>query len=164
MRLYLPLAIPALRLQQKVFGSGKVTSYVRAKMLTHDPVEAALYDGDPLIFRAIAINLLLDLNDTARRLLADAGAIQVPTLMLAAGRDWVVSLKAQREFFNGLSSPRKQMHVFPAMLSRDFSRDGPRAGDRTHPRIYRGALRGVARRGLATRCGQMVTPGRNTSA
>ncbi len=34
--------------------------------------------------------------------------------MLSAGRDWVVSLKAQREFFNGLSSPVKRMHVFPA--------------------------------------------------
>ncbi|MGI8956128.1 MAG: bifunctional alpha/beta hydrolase/class I SAM-dependent methyltransferase [Chthoniobacterales bacterium] len=119
-RLYLPLAIPALRLQQKVFGSGKVTSYVRAKMLTHDPVEAALYDGDPLIFRQIAINVLLDLHDTARRLLADAGAIQVPVLMLAAGRDWVVSLKAQRDFFNGVSSPSKRMHVFPAMYHAIF--------------------------------------------
>jgi len=26
----------------------------------------------------------------------------------------LVSLKAQREFFNGLSSPNKRMHVFPA--------------------------------------------------
>ena len=40
-RLYVPLAIPALRLQQKAVGAGKVTSYVRAKMLTHDPIEAA---------------------------------------------------------------------------------------------------------------------------
>ena len=38
----------------------------------------------------------------------------VPTLMLSAGRDWVVSLKAQREFFNALSSSEKRMHVFPA--------------------------------------------------
>jgi len=34
--------------------------------------------------------------------------------MLGAGRDWVVSLEAQREFFNGLSSSMKRMHVFPA--------------------------------------------------
>ena len=115
-RLYVPLAIPALRMKEKFFGPGQVKSYVRAKMLTHDPVEAACYEADPLIFRQIAINLLLDLHDTAERLLADAGAIQVPTLVLAAGRDWVVSLKAQRDFFNGLSSPVKRMHVFPAMF------------------------------------------------
>jgi alpha-beta hydrolase superfamily lysophospholipase len=119
-KLYIPLAIPALRLQQKTVGTGKVTSYVRAKMLTHDPIEAARYDADPLIFRQIAINVLLDLHDTARRLLADAGAIHVPTLLLAAGRDWVVSLDAQREFFNRLSSPLKRMHVFPAMYHAIF--------------------------------------------
>ena len=50
-KLYVPLAIPALRLQQKLFGPGKVKSYVRAKMLTHDPVEAARYQADPLIFQ-----------------------------------------------------------------------------------------------------------------
>ena len=54
-------------------------------MLTHDPEQAARYDADPLIFRQIAVNILLDLHDTSTRLLADAGAITVPTLMLGAG-------------------------------------------------------------------------------
>ena len=89
-------------------------------MLTHDPAEAAAYERDPLIFRQIAINVLLDLHDTAQRLLADAGAITVPTLMLGAGRDWVVSLEAQRRFYDRLSSPVKQMHVFPAMFHAIF--------------------------------------------
>jgi alpha-beta hydrolase superfamily lysophospholipase/SAM-dependent methyltransferase len=119
-KLYVPLAIPALRSQQRLFGGGRVKSYVRASMLTHDPREVTRYQADPLIFRQISINLLLDLHDTARRLLADAGAINVPTLMLAAGRDYVVSLEKQREFFNRLSSPIKQMHVFPAMYHAIF--------------------------------------------
>ena len=84
-KLYVPLAIPALRLQAEAFRAGKVKSYVRAKMLTHDPVEAARYEADPLIFRQIAVNVLLDLHDTAQRLLADAGAIQVPTLCWLPG-------------------------------------------------------------------------------
>jgi alpha-beta hydrolase superfamily lysophospholipase len=113
-RLYVPLAIPSLRLKQKLLGPSFVKSYVKAKMLTHDPVQAALYDADPLIFRQIAVNVLVDLHDAGTRLLADAGAINVPTLMLSAGRDWVVSFDAQREFFNGLSSSVKRMHVFPA--------------------------------------------------
>jgi alpha-beta hydrolase superfamily lysophospholipase len=113
-RLYVPFAIPSLRLKQKFLKPGYVKSYVKGKMLTHDPVEAAQYERDPLIFRQIAVNVLIGLHDAGTRLLADAGAIHVPTLMLSAGRDWVVSLKAQREFFNGLSSPAKRMHVFPA--------------------------------------------------
>jgi alpha-beta hydrolase superfamily lysophospholipase len=110
-KLYVPFAISALRLKQKLSGPGYVKSYVKSKMLTHDPVEAPRYDADPLIFRQIAVNVLLDLNDTAKRLLADAGAIQTPTLMIGAERDWVVSLKAQRKFFDGLSSSVKRMHV-----------------------------------------------------
>ncbi|MEY2501515.1 MAG: hypothetical protein QOI07_1849 [Verrucomicrobiota bacterium] len=113
-RLYVPFAIPSLRLKQKFLKPGYVKSYVKGKMLTHDPVEAAQYERDPLIFRQIAVNVLIGLHDAGTRLLADAGAIHVPTLMLSAGRDWVVSLKAQREFFNGLSSPAKRMHLFPA--------------------------------------------------
>ncbi|MFL6519689.1 MAG: bifunctional alpha/beta hydrolase/class I SAM-dependent methyltransferase [Chthoniobacterales bacterium] len=113
-RLYVPFAIPSLRLKQKFIGPGHVKSYVKAKMLTHDPEQSAQYDADPLIFRQIAVNVLIALHDAGTRLLADAGAIQVPTLMLTAGRDWVVSVKAQRDFFNGLSSPIKRMHIFPA--------------------------------------------------
>ncbi len=113
-RLYVPLARPALRLKEKLFGPGHVQSYVKSKMLTHDPVQAASYDADPLIFRGIPVNILLDAHETGKRLIADAGAIHLPTLMIGAGTDWVVSLKAQRDFFHGLSSPVKQMHVFPA--------------------------------------------------
>jgi alpha-beta hydrolase superfamily lysophospholipase/SAM-dependent methyltransferase len=111
-KLYVPFAIPILRLKQKLIGRGYITSYVKPGMLTHDQAQAAQYDTDALIFRQIAVNVLLDLHDTARRLLADAGAIHTPTLMLGAGKDWVVSLGAQRKFFNKLSSSVKQMSVF----------------------------------------------------
>jgi alpha-beta hydrolase superfamily lysophospholipase/SAM-dependent methyltransferase len=108
-KLYLPFAIPFLR----IFHPRFVKSYVKARMLTHDPEQAARYQSDPLIFRQIAVNLLLDLHDTAKRLVADAGAIQTPTLMIAAGKDWVVDLESQQRFFENLSSPEKQFHLSP---------------------------------------------------
>jgi len=86
---------------------------VKAKMLTHDPQQAAAYQADGLIFRQIAINILLDLYDTSTRLMADAGAITVPTLMLTAGADWVVKPSAQQKFFDRLSSPVKQLEILP---------------------------------------------------
>ena len=119
-KLYVPFAIPLLRLKQKLFGRGYVKSYVKAKMLTHDATQAAIYEADPLIFREIATNILLDLHDTSTRLLADAGAIHTPTLVLGAGSDWVVSLAAQRKFFAGLSSTVKEMEVFPGMYHAMF--------------------------------------------
>ncbi|PYJ50389.1 MAG: hypothetical protein DME83_09615, partial [Verrucomicrobia bacterium] len=126
-RLYVPFAIPILRLKQKLIGAGYVTSYVKAKMLTHDPAQAVQYDADALIFRQIAVNVLLDLHDTARRLLADAGAIHTPTLMLGAGKDWVVSLGAQRQFFDKLSSSVKQMIVSPNAYHAIFQEKDRRA-------------------------------------
>jgi alpha-beta hydrolase superfamily lysophospholipase/SAM-dependent methyltransferase len=111
-KLYVPFGIPALRVKETLFGRGYVKSYVKSKMLTHDEAQAASYETDPLIFRQIAVNVLIDLHDTAKRLLADAGAIQTPTLMLGAEKDWVVSLEAQQRFFDRLSSPIKRMHIF----------------------------------------------------
>jgi alpha-beta hydrolase superfamily lysophospholipase/SAM-dependent methyltransferase len=112
-KLYVPLAIPFLRLRQKLFGHGYVKSYVKGKMLTHDSQQATAYHADKFIFRQIAVNILLDLHDAGTRLLADAGAITTPTLLLGAGSDWVVKLSAQQKFFERLSSPVKQMEVYP---------------------------------------------------
>lgn len=112
-KLYVPLAIPSLRLKEKCFPGGGVKSYVKSKMLTHDRDQAAAYDADPLIFRRISVRMLLDLYDTGARLIADAAAIRTPTLILSAGKDWVVRLATQREFFKRLGSPVKQMEVFP---------------------------------------------------
>lgn len=111
-KLYVPLAIPALRLRQRLFGPGHVTSYVKAKVLTHDPAQVAAYEADPAIFKQIAVNILLDLHDTSSRVVSDAGAITVPTLVLAAGTDWVVQRLAQERFYRNLSSPRKEFCVF----------------------------------------------------
>lgn len=112
-KLYVPLAVPLLRLRQRLLAPGYVKSYVKARVLTHDRAEAARYHADEFIFRQIAVNVLLDLFDTSTRLLADAGAITVPTLLLTAGSDWVVRPSSQRRFFEGLSSPVKRMRVFP---------------------------------------------------
>jgi len=110
-KLYVPFAVQLLRLRQKLLGPGYVKSYVKASMLTHDPDQAKDYQADPLISRQIAVNVLLDVYDTSTRLLADAAAINAPTLLLVAGSDWVVNRSAQQRFFDLLGSPVKQMEV-----------------------------------------------------
>lgn len=112
-KLYVPLAIPLLRLKRRLLGPGYVKSYVKSSMLTHDREQAYKYSTDAMIFPQISVDLLLDLYDTSSRLIADAGAITVPTLMLVAGSDWVVKTSAQDEFFDRLSSPIKQLEMLP---------------------------------------------------
>lgn len=119
-KLYLPFAVPALRLKQKLLGRGFVQSYVKARVLTHDAREAEAYRRDPLIFRQIADHILVDLFDAARRIVDDAAAIAVPTLVLAAGSDWVVRVSAQKRFFAGLSSAVKRFELLPGFYHAIF--------------------------------------------
>jgi len=116
-RLYIPFARKVLRLMRLVFRHKPifVSSYVKGRLLTHDEDQARRYDQDPLISRSIAVNVLLGLHDTATRLIADAGAIRTPTLVLAGGSDWVVDLSAEREFFDRLGANVKRLRVFEGM-------------------------------------------------
>lgn len=119
-RLYVPFAIPLLRLKEWLFGPGYVKSYVKARMITHDKDEAARYTADPLVFPQIAVNMLLDLFDTSQRIVEDAGAIHVPTMVITAGSDWVVDTNIQRRFFDRLSSPVKRFETMPGMFHAVF--------------------------------------------
>ena len=112
-RLYLPLAIPALRLAQTLRIMKFVPSYVKAHVLTHDPAQRIRHEQDSLISHAISTRVLLDLHDTATRLIRDAAAIRVPTLVLVAGSDWVVERAAQMKFFQRLGSPVKHLELLP---------------------------------------------------
>jgi alpha-beta hydrolase superfamily lysophospholipase len=109
-KLYVPLAVPALKaalaLRKKFF----VNSYVKSRFLTHDKARQASYDADPLITRAISVNILLELYEVAERLVKDAGAIRVPTLVLSSGDDFVVRREPQVEFFRGLGCAYKEFH------------------------------------------------------
>lgn len=112
-RLYVPFARPGLRLLRRLRGNFDVQSYVTARMLTHDPSRAAAFDADPLITRAISVDILLGLNDAAERVVADAAAITVPTQLLVSGSDFVVEGGPQHRFYERLGSRTKERLVLP---------------------------------------------------
>lgn len=110
-KLYVPFARPGLRLMQALRGNFFVNSYVKSKFLTHDPVRQKSFDADPLIARAISVNILLALYEAAERVAADAQAITIPTQLLISGADWVVHHGPQHEFFERLGTTVKEKHV-----------------------------------------------------
>jgi alpha-beta hydrolase superfamily lysophospholipase/SAM-dependent methyltransferase len=107
-KLYVPLAKPGLRFARRFKPDLQVTSYIRSTMLTHSAEQARAYDEDPLIAKSISAQILLELADTAQRIVHDAAAIDTPVLMLVADQDYVVHEAPQKLFFERLSSPRKQ--------------------------------------------------------
>lgn len=115
-KLYVPFARPGLALMRTFRGNFFVNSYVKAKFLSHDPERVASYDSDPLITKAISVNVLLGLYEAADRVVADAQAIQVPTQLLISGSDFVVHRKPQEQFFERLGSLKKEKHILPGFF------------------------------------------------
>lgn len=115
-KLYVPLARPALALWYRLRGNFFITSYVKARFLTHDPERIASYVTDPLITRDISARILLGLYDAADRIIADAPAIRLPVQVLASDSDWVVHQGPQATFFLRLGSKVKEFHVMPGFF------------------------------------------------
>jgi alpha-beta hydrolase superfamily lysophospholipase len=115
-KLYVPFARPGLALLRKFKGNFFVNSYVKARFLSHDPQRIASYDSDPLITKAISVNVLLGLYEAADRVVADAQAISIPTQLLISGADFVVHRGPQERFFERLGSVRKEKHILPGFF------------------------------------------------
>ncbi|WP_296207397.1 alpha/beta fold hydrolase [Psychrobacter sp. UBA3480] len=112
-RLYLPFAIPSLKVARTLGLMSRVSSYVKAQVLTHDKDAQQAYNADPLISNSISTDLLIDTHATGQRLLDDAGAITVPTFVLCAGKDYVVDKQAERTFYEAINTPTKRWQLYP---------------------------------------------------
>ncbi|WP_455217123.1 bifunctional alpha/beta hydrolase/class I SAM-dependent methyltransferase [Kaarinaea lacus] len=119
-KLYVPFALPALKLWQRLKPTSFVNSYVKPGMLTHDIQEAQARHEDPLISPQIAVPVLTSLFDTAQRVIDDAGVITTPVLLLSAGSDHVVHRKAQARFFANLGSTFKHMETLDGFYHEVF--------------------------------------------
>lgn len=112
-KLYVPLAVPGLKLLYNLKGNFFVNSYVKSGLLTHDKQRAESFNQDPLITRPISVKLLLDLYSVADRIVKDANAITVPTQILVSGSDFVVRRKPQKQFYENLGTTQKEFHILP---------------------------------------------------
>ncbi|UUQ67589.1 bifunctional alpha/beta hydrolase/class I SAM-dependent methyltransferase [Pseudomonas fuscovaginae UPB0736] len=166
-KLYVPFARPGLALMRRFRGNFFVNSYVKAKFLSHDPQRIASYDSDPLITKAISVNVLLGLYEAAERVVADANAIQVPTQLLISGADFVVHRKPQEQFFQRLGSLKKELHVLPGFFHDTLGeRDRHLAVSRARRFIEQGFLTPVSRPNLldADRIGETCAESEALSA
>ena len=107
-KLYIPFARQLVILLTKIKKDAKVMSYVKAKVLTHDIEEQNKYNSDKLINKEINAKLLIDLADMGKRLVEDSMAIELPTIIFSAEKDYVVKNSAQKKFFLNLSSKKRK--------------------------------------------------------
>ena len=107
-KLYIPFAKQLVTLLTKIKKDAKVMSYVKAKVLTHDIEEQNIYNSDKLINKEINAKLLIDLADMGKRLVEDSMAIELPTIIFSAEKDYVVKNSAEKRFFLNLSSKKRE--------------------------------------------------------
>ena len=107
-KLYVPFAKQLVTLLTKIKKDAKVMSYVKAKVLTHDVEEQNKYNSDKLINKEINARLLIDLANMGQRLIEDSMAIELPTLIFSAEKDYVVKNSAQKTFYLNLSSKKRE--------------------------------------------------------
>ncbi len=115
-KLYVPFALFFIRILNLIKDKSFISSYIKGRLLTHDKNLAVDYDTDQLITKKIAVNILIDLHDTATRILDDAEAITVPTCILSSGSDMVVRNTPQHELFKKISAVDKEIHIFPGFF------------------------------------------------
>ena len=113
LKLYVPFARTGLKLWRAMCGNPFINSCVKSRDLTHDPERQASFDDDPLISRAISVNILLGLHEAADRVVADAEAISIPTQLLISSEDRVVEEWPQQVFFARLGTAEKEKHILP---------------------------------------------------
>lgn len=123
-KLYIPFALPSLKLLHRLRGNFFVNSYVKPRFLTHDPERIRSYREDPLITRPISVRVLLGLYETSNRVVEDANAITVPTQLLVSGSDFVVRRAPQDRFFERLGSLVKERHLLPGFYHDTLGEQG----------------------------------------
>lgn len=120
-KLYVPFACAGMTLLQKILGRHfYISSYVNAKFLTHDPARRESYNTDPLITKAIASHMLLELAALGKRIVKDARAIRIPVQLFISGSDVVVHHKPQHKFYENLGSEIKEKHIMDGFYHDTF--------------------------------------------
>lgn len=112
-KLYVPFANEFIGFTTKLKKDLVIQSYVKSKVLTHDKAQQEAYDQDPLISKSINGRLLVDLQSAGKRLVEDAAAINIPTLILSAEKDYVVKNSVQKKFYVNLESKVKEFRTLP---------------------------------------------------
>lgn len=100
---------PRLRLSPLRFVHGK-TSIPR---LTSDDAYMAYLNGIPHRVGGFTLSFLSGFHDLMQEAKANAPRIDVPTLMLSAGRDVFIHPEQSRAFFERLGAPRKKYVFYP---------------------------------------------------
>jgi alpha-beta hydrolase superfamily lysophospholipase len=89
--------------------------------ISHDEEKVRAYASDPLVSHHVTARWFTEIAQAQEQALAEAGRLDLPLLVLAAGDDRVVSLETTERFFAAAASSRKQMKIYPNQYHEIFN-------------------------------------------
>ncbi len=94
---------------------------IKGELCTHDENIARSYDSDPMINKYATARWFTEIVKTQKKIEDIARSIEVPVALLAAGDDKLVSLEAEKRFFENLRSKDKYLKVFEGFYHEIFN-------------------------------------------
>jgi len=102
----------------------RVSNGVQPTWLSHDPAVVDAYRTDPLVHPWISLGGYLEIREAMARTRARAVDLAVPTLILQAGDDRLVSVGASRQFAAQVTSPGSAYREYAGFYHELFNEVG----------------------------------------
>jgi alpha-beta hydrolase superfamily lysophospholipase len=110
-----------LRMVYRIAPGLRVGNGLKVKYLSHDPEVVAAYRADPLVHDRICVRLARYIARTGAQIIAAAPEWKVPTLLMYAGRDHLVSPEGSRRFAAAVPRAKIKAICFETMYHEIFN-------------------------------------------
>ena len=103
------------RLLSRLLPTFRLTSTVNPARLSRDPAVGAAYAADPLVGRRVSARWFTASLQAMHEAHANAAKLAVPTLMMAAGDDFLADTEATRRFAKNAPAAKVQLQVWDGL-------------------------------------------------
>ncbi|MGC9044743.1 MAG: lysophospholipase [Myxococcota bacterium] len=94
---------------------------IKGELCTHDEQVARMYDTDPMINKYATARWFTEIINAQSKIEEIARKIEIPVALLSAGDDKLVSLDAEKRFFENLASKDKYHKIFEGFYHEIFN-------------------------------------------
>jgi acylglycerol lipase len=109
------------RLLSRIAPRTSFQGNVDPQYLSRDPTVGRAYAADPLVHRRASARFFTEFKWAMRNALDRAGEIGLPILILQAGADQLVQVRATEAFAASVGSEAKQFHLYPEFYHELFN-------------------------------------------
>lgn len=104
------------RVMSKVWPSLGIPTGLSASLVSRDPAVVRAYETDPLVTKNATARWYTEFLDTQARAIAAAPSLTLPVCHQYGGKDGLVSVPAQRGWFERLGSRDKELIDWPGLF------------------------------------------------